>query len=331
MPRLKPRAFVLALLGACAAANLAAAEPAAITFAGRDGPLNLMGGGANSYGYGAQGRREGAVIDLRRPSNASAAPAAPAPPPEQGASTPPPWQERERVGPPYEANGRWYVPTAEPGYAQNGIASWYGPRFHGQPTASGEIYDQEALTAAHPTLPLNSLVQVTNLQNGREIIVRVNDRGPFAHERLIDLSRAGAAHLGFEQAGQARVHVRYLGPAPRRVTAASAALASATNVDDGAGVNPPGPAAPNPRLLEVGEDNEAGFVVQVGAFSDPRNAQRVRDAVASAGPAQIDVREGARGELFRVRVGPWTSRSEAEAALQTLVAQGYSQSIVASR
>src|SRR5690606_4252839 len=111
-----------------------------------------------------------------------------------------------------------------------GEGSWYGPNFHGLRTATGEVYDQEGLTAAHPTLPLNSLVQVTNLENGREIIVRVNDRGPFVGERLIDLTRAGAELLGYERAGHARVHVRYLGPAPRRV-----------NAD---GVSAPAPAAP---------------------------------------------------------------------------------------
>src|SRR5690606_6879039 len=126
------------------------------------------------------------------------------------------------------------------GYQETGTASWYGPQFHGQRTASGEIFDESALTAAHPTLPIPSLVQVTNLENGREVIVRVNDRGPFVGERLIDLSRAAAQVLGFESAGHARVHVRYLGPAPRRVNAdGSAAPAS-----------PPSPPPAAPAAVE---------------------------------------------------------------------------------
>ena len=235
MTRFAPRAVVLCFVALGAFASAAAADPAPIVYAGQSaGPrlsqtaslsAGLAGGDENSYGYGASQRRGGAVIDLRRPSAAAppSEPQAPqpvraAPPPEQGAS-PPDWLERERVGPPYEANGRWYVPTPEPGYSESGSASWYGPQFHGQRTASGEVFDQEALTAAHPTLPIPSLVQVTNLENGREIIVRVNDRGPFVGERLIDLSHGAATVLGFEQAGHAQVHVRYLGPAPRRVNA----------------------------------------------------------------------------------------------------------------
>jgi rare lipoprotein A len=110
--------------------------------------------------------------------------------------------------------GRWYTPRHEPGYDQSGIASWYGADFHGRKTANGEINDQGALTAAHPTLPLPSYAEVTNLANGRTLLVRINDRGPYAHDRIIDLSQAAARHLQFERQGTARVRVRYLGPAP---------------------------------------------------------------------------------------------------------------------
>jgi rare lipoprotein A len=119
-----------------------------------------------------------------------------------------------KIGSPYRVAGRWYVPREEPGYDRAGMASWYGPGFHGRRTANGEIYDQDALTAAHPTLPIPSYAWVTNLANGRTLLVRINDRGPYAHDRIIDLSRAVARALSAEQQGVARVRVRYAGRAP---------------------------------------------------------------------------------------------------------------------
>ena len=118
-----------------------------------------------------------------------------------------------KVGNPYQVGGRWYYPEHDPDYEAVGVASWYGRDFHGRPTANGEIFDMNRMSAAHKTLPLPSVVEVTNLENGRRIRVRVNDRGPFAHGRVIDMSRAAARRLGFEQNGLARVRVRYLAPA----------------------------------------------------------------------------------------------------------------------
>ena len=112
-----------------------------------------------------------------------------------------------KVGKPYRIKGIWYYPQIDYGYAEEGIASWYGPGFHGKATASGEVYDQNDMTAAHRTLPLPSIVRVTNLENGRSIKLRINDRGPFAQGRIIDLSRRGAQLLGFYNAGTAPVRV----------------------------------------------------------------------------------------------------------------------------
>ncbi len=154
-----------------------------------------------------------------------------------------------KVGKPYQVNGHWYYPEEDPDYERTGIASWYGREFHGRRTANGEIYDMTRLSAAHTTLPLPSMVEVKNLENGRKLVVRVNDRGPFARGRLIDLSREAARRLGFEQQGTARVRVRYLGPArlaekaskskqPKWVSAAPRAagkpadVASAETADD---------------------------------------------------------------------------------------------------
>ncbi|MDX2277160.1 MAG: septal ring lytic transglycosylase RlpA family protein [Hyphomonadaceae bacterium] len=342
-------------LGAAAPA-LAQRQPAPITFAGQGGaqpvmmasaPQALVGGDEDSYGYGGAPRApSSAVIDIRR--NAAPTPAqhsVPAPQPvaaEQGER--PAWLEQERVGPPYQANGRWYVPTAEPGYEQTGVASWYGPQFHGQRTASGEVFDQEALTAAHPTLPIPSLVQVTNLENGREIIVRVNDRGPFIGERLIDLSRRSAEVLGFEQQGQAQVRVRYLGPAPRPMSAEGAAPVQPAPV--AAGIAPQAgpmqltrepageqyveaPSAPPAPAYAAPAPVSGGYFVQIGAFSDLSNAHRVRETVSTAGPVNVDTRQTASGELFRVRMGPFLSREEAEAARMQVADLGYGEAVLA--
>jgi rare lipoprotein A len=119
-----------------------------------------------------------------------------------------------KLGIPYQVNGRWYVPQEDPFYDRIGLASYYAEDFHGRRTSNGEIFDMWALTAAHPTLPLPSYAYVTNLANGRTLLVRVNDRGPYVNSRLIDLSRATARYLGYEGHGLARVRVRYAGPAP---------------------------------------------------------------------------------------------------------------------
>ncbi len=119
-----------------------------------------------------------------------------------------------KVGAPYQIAGRWYTPAEDPGYDRTGVASWYGADFHGRKTANGEVFDMNALTAAHPTLPIPSYAHVTNLANGRTVLVRINDRGPYAHDRIIDLSRRTAQLLGTESQGVANVRVRYAGRAP---------------------------------------------------------------------------------------------------------------------
>jgi peptidoglycan lytic transglycosylase len=119
-----------------------------------------------------------------------------------------------RVGSPYIVAGRVYVPENNPHYRADGMASWYGSDFHGRSTANGEIFDAESITAAHPTLPLPSYVRVTNLSNGRSLIVRVNDRGPYAGNRVIDISKRAAYLLGFTVSGTAWVRVEYVGAAP---------------------------------------------------------------------------------------------------------------------
>lgn len=144
-----------------------------------------------------------------------------APPPgPQAQSQPPPAglggsaQGLHGTDKPYQINGIWYRPHAEPNYDETGYASWYGQAFHNRHTADGEIFDQYALSAAHKTLPLPSIVEVTNLDNGKSLRLRLNDRGPFVGDRVLDVSRAAAEQLGFDRQGLARVRVRYVGPAP---------------------------------------------------------------------------------------------------------------------
>lgn len=119
-----------------------------------------------------------------------------------------------KIGKPYRINGKLYVPRHEPEYSATGRASWYGPGFDGRLTANGEVFDQDKLTAAHTTLPLPSYARVTNLENGHSVVVRINDRGPYAHDRLADLSSKAASMLGFRQAGRADIQLEYLGRAP---------------------------------------------------------------------------------------------------------------------
>ncbi len=119
-----------------------------------------------------------------------------------------------KIGKPYSIGGSWYVPHEDPNYDRTGIASWYGADFHGRKTANGEVYDMNALTAAHPTLPIPSYAYVTSQRTGRSVLVRINDRGPYAKGRIMDLSRRTAEALGVAAAGISEVRVRYAGRAP---------------------------------------------------------------------------------------------------------------------
>jgi rare lipoprotein A (peptidoglycan hydrolase) len=147
---------------------------------------------------------------------------------------------RAVVGRPYMIGGRTFVPRHHPTYASVGIASWYGDAFHGRLTANGEVFDRDALSAAHPTMPLPSYARVTNLENGRSVVLRVNDRGPFAGgERTVDVSRRAAEVLGFRRDGLTRVHVAYVAPAPLSGSDDRVLISSLRN--DGRSAEPPGP------------------------------------------------------------------------------------------
>jgi rare lipoprotein A len=153
-----------------------------------------------------------------------------------------------KVGQPYQIDGSWYYPAEDLSYEETGIASWYGEKFHGRDTANGEAFDLNALTAAHRTLPMPSIVQVTNLENGRTMQLRVNDRGPFARGRIIDLSRRSAQLLGFEQQGTAKVRVKILAPESIQV----AMIARQNGTDTGRALAEAPPAAA-PREVVVAQ------------------------------------------------------------------------------
>ena len=258
---------------------------------------------------------------------------------------------------PYQIKGRWYYPAEQPDYNETGIGSWYGEQFHNRFTSNGEVFDMDGLSAAHKTLPLPSLVEVTNLDNGRKITLRVNDRGPFVDGRIIDLSKAAADELGYRQQGVARVRVRYLGPAPKspfdsqriaQLTPRSlltepapavqtaqpyavAALASATPslpvvpVSTPAIAPPPAAAASAERATRFALAAPSGYRVQVASFANRANAEK---AVAMLGQAVIEpaLRDGT--EIYRVILGPAADEPSAWALRDHAASKGFADAKV---
>ena len=249
-----------------------------------------------------------------------------------------------KVGRPYQIKGRWYRPEYDPSYSRVGTASWYGADFHGLPTANGEVFDKEQITAAHPTLPLPSIVRVTNLENGRSLELRVNDRGPFIGDRLIDLSQAAARELGYEDQGLARVRVDFLaladapparrrrrlspGPAPKPAPAARAARRPPRSPCRRGAHGPgrgPGPAATRARLPPAPQ-----------ARSSSRSARSARPTRCSAAMATVEGLEQVRVEpafagdraVARVRLGPVADPQAAMLLLERVVALGYTDAFM---
>lgn len=192
-------------------------------------------------------------------------------------AVPQPAPRSARGNPPfYEVFGeRYHVLDSSANFRERGVASWYGQKFHGASTASGEPYDMYAMTAAHRTLPLPTHARVTNLRNGRSVVVKVNDRGPFAHNRVIDLSYTAARRLDMLAEGTTLVEIEALEP---------------------------GGLAENTPIVVAGPPPAAAMYVQVGAFGDPGNAERLRRRLAANGIENVVIRKSR--DLYRVRVGP---------------------------
>jgi rare lipoprotein A len=228
----------------------------------------------------------------------------------------------QKIGAPYQVGGTWYVPAHEPDYDEVGVASWYGNEFHGKPTANGEIFDMNVVSGAHPTLPIPSLVEVTNLENGRSIVVRINDRGPFVGNRLIDMSSRGAELLGFRNQGHTNVRVRYVGPANMEAVVTAQNLTSPTAVAANVATKPILVAAATPPATPSPTTQQA--FVQVGAFSQLANAERLRDQASSLGPVQLVQAAQADGSpIYRVVLGPIANRAEATLKVQEMMTSGF--------
>ena len=207
---------------------------------------------------------------------------------------------RYKVGSPYEVGGVWYVPKEEPGYDQEGTATWYGQSHHLKTTANGEVFDRYALSGAHTTLPLPSIVEVTNLENNRSVQVRVNDRGPFKGGAVIDVSQEAARPLGFEQQGAARVRVRYVGPAPLGAPDAGLRHSAYTPTPTPAALPPAAPTAStglNPGPVETpilsvvhqlpGLHDDWSARVPMGRFARPEEVAAVMAFLASDEAAYV--------------------------------------------
>ncbi len=243
---------------------------------------------------------------------------------------------------PYQIRGIWYYPKADPGYDEQGIGSWYGEQFHNRRTANGELFDMDLPSAAHKTLPLPSIVEVTNLDNGRKMKVRVNDRGPFVDGRIIDLSKAAAQQLGYGQAGVAHVRVRYVGPADKTPFDERRIIAATPPPREPRYTPPPAaapiyvtapPAAPAQAASEPAEASPppsvlASYRVQAGSFANRDNAERAVAQLSEAGEASIESIARSQGVLYRVVVDAGSDEGEAFGVRDRVVALGFSDATV---
>jgi rare lipoprotein A len=267
-----------------------------------------------------------------------------------------------KVGRPYRVAGRWYHPRENSNYNRAGTASWYGTAFHGRRTSNGEIYNMYEMTAGHPTLPMPSYAYVTNLQNGRTVLVRINDRGPYAKDRLIDLSYQTAQTLGFDKHGLARVRVRYAGRAPlngddsaeRRHLAAQtwyggsrrAAQDSTASISTGSArsvrtldIRPTNFAPPQALSWSVKQYRQgeqasarqaesiltkpvADTYLRVGPFATREEAERLRYMLAGPDASTIEASGSRNDPAYRVRLGPYDD-TDAATAMARISAAGF--------
>jgi len=259
----------------------------------------------------------------RAPAPSAPAPTAPAtslpPPPASADSIPdavPRAEPRSTHGNPsfYDVNGqRYQVLASAEGFVERGVASWYGPDFHGHNTSSGEPYDMYAMSAAHKTLPLPCYARITNLGNGRSIVVRINDRGPFVGNRIVDLSYTAALKLDVVRTGTALVELRVVGPTADGVAQPAPVVATAAPV--------PAAAPATPVLY-----------IQVGAYGDAANAQRVLTRLQGAGFSNafsISAESGGR-RLQRIRVGPISTVEQFDALAARLATLGFPEARLAT-
>lgn len=273
-----------------------------------------------------------------------------------------------KVGNSYKIKGQRYTPFETYDFSQTGIASWYGPDFHGKMTANGEIYDQYALTAAHNTLQMPSIVRVTNLENGKSIIVRINDRGPFARNRIIDMSKRGAELLGFKNQGTARVKVEVLPEESREVAQIAKsgrttrgmevaynrgqkpAVRTAAYTPPSTKINPSPVIEPTQqaynapaRIQSVNYTTEPVQVdslvktyavkptelyVQTASFSNQSNALNFANTLRRYGSTKVKEIMINGSNFYRVKLGPLNDVAHADSMLSTLIADGYKDALI---
>jgi rare lipoprotein A len=262
---------------------------------------------------------------------------------------------------PYVVFGKTYTPIADDRpLKQRGVGSWYGKKFHGQKTSSGELYDMYQMTAAHPTLPIPSYARVTNLKTGAQVIVRVNDRGPFRADRIIDLSYTAALKLGYLTHGSTELEVERLlpdeilrlaalrqeqarNPSAQASAAAPASMEALLQAQPGtpapAQLPPSAPAAalsaqtqPQPVTTAIAAASGGGFYLQLGAYSQAANAEALRMRLSQNWSASLPPLEVVQaGALFRVHSGPFASRADAAGAALQIPAAGVAQALIVQR
>lgn len=261
-----------------------------------------------------------------------------------------------KVGKPYQVDNIWYYPAEDPNYSETGLASWYGEPFHGRKTANGAVYDMNQLTAAHKTLPMPTDVRVTNLENGRSLVVTVNDRGPFVHGRIIDLSRRSAQLLGVIRNGTAKVRVEVVKPGDVRIMAKAETTEEekkkVTAAPQGqvqtASLEPPKnvkaakvqPTAPKTQPVQTApleatpvntQQNvvttkpvaDSEIFIQAGAFIEFNNANKLSARLSNLGPTKINQVLVNGQDFYRVRIGPVYSVEEADSLLAKLINSGH--------
>lgn len=298
-----------ALLAGCSALPRSSREPAPVSAPVKPAPVTAAPQSGPTPGTAGATRRGGYYKDDGPGEN---------PPPDLAAipdAVPRAEPLHRFANRPYEVFGRSYTPLADAAnYRQRGRASWYGRRFHGQQTSSGEPYDMYAMTGAHPTLPIPSYVRVTSVATGRSVVVRINDRGPFHPDRIIDLSYTAAAKLGYVEAGSTDVEIATLSPGT--MTAATAPERTAP-----AAANRNAPVATAAQNAPP-ETVPAGVYLQVGAFAGRDNAESFRARIYRELAWLNDVIRIVPGNnVFRLHAGPYVSRGDAQAVADRIRAE----------
>ncbi|MFZ5616300.1 MAG: septal ring lytic transglycosylase RlpA family protein [Pseudomonadota bacterium] len=240
-----------------------------------------------------------------------------------------------KVGAPYKIDGRWYVPKVDERYDEKGLASWYGDDFQGRLTANGEVFDKRRLSAAHKTLPMPTLVEVENLENGRRVAVRVNDRGPFVDDRIIDLSHAAADALGFAGKGLARVRVRYVGETDIKGLAAlpGEAAPAPIRIASKGPARKPTPASADVDPIAALISSSAGqgtnvaappdIWVELAAVEDLAALEAMNLNLPDVGPVSVQSGETAGRPWRSLRIGPFIDEAIAVASLSRVRAAGF--------